>query len=101
LNSNLWRYFFPLANEANLLQLVSSQPLSDSFAAALCADRSQIPHSQIKVNSTDPGFTATDINQHRGEQTVNEGAIEPVRLALLGDDRLTGGFFEKNGENPW
>jgi len=44
-----------------------------------------------------PGFTATDLNEYRGEQTVEEGAVEPVRLALLDDDGPTG-FFEKDGE---
>jgi|ERR1035438_305464 NAD(P)-dependent dehydrogenase (short-subunit alcohol dehydrogenase family) len=35
----------------------------------------------IKVNSADPGFTATDSNDHRGHQTVEEGGPETVRLA--------------------
>ena len=41
------------------------------------------------------------VNEHRGEQTVEEGAVEPVRLALLSDDGPTGGFFEKDNEFPW
>lgn len=61
----------------------------------------ELRNTNIKVNSANPGFTATDLNGHRGEQTVEEGAVEPVRLALLGDDGPTGGFFEKDGENPW
>lgn len=55
----------------------------------------------IKVNSANPGFTATDLNARRGEQTVEEGAVEPVRLALLDDDGSTGGFFQKDGALPW
>jgi hypothetical protein len=39
----------------------------------------------LAVPSADPGFTATDLNPYRGEQTIEEGAVEPVRLALLGD----------------
>jgi NAD(P)-dependent dehydrogenase (short-subunit alcohol dehydrogenase family) len=61
----------------------------------------ELRDTNIKVNSANPGFTATDLNRHRGEQTIEEGAIEPVRLALLGDDGSTGGFFEKDGEIPW
>lgn len=61
----------------------------------------ELRDTNIKVNSANPGFTATDLNQHRGEQTVEEGAIKPVRLALLGDEKPTGGFFEKDGELPW
>jgi len=37
----------------------------------------------IKVNSADPGFTATDLNAHRGRQIIPEGAAAAVRLALL------------------
>ncbi len=55
----------------------------------------------IKVNSANPGFTATDMNAHRGTQTLEEGAAEPVRLALLPADGPTGGFFETTGSNPW
>ena len=55
----------------------------------------------IKVNSANPGFTATDMNAHRGTQTLEEGAAEPVRLALLPADGPSGGFFDTNGSNPW
>jgi NAD(P)-dependent dehydrogenase (short-subunit alcohol dehydrogenase family) len=36
----------------------------------------------IGGNSVNPGFTATDLNAHRGQQTVEEGATEVVRVAL-------------------
>lgn len=53
----------------------------------------------ILVNSADPGFTATDLNQHRGRQTVEEGATAPLRLAL--SIKTSGGFYDKNGPVPW
>lgn len=55
----------------------------------------------IKVNSADPGFTATDFNNHRGYQTVPEGAAAAIRLALLPDDGPTGGFFSASRQEPW
>jgi NAD(P)-dependent dehydrogenase (short-subunit alcohol dehydrogenase family) len=55
----------------------------------------------IKVNSADPGFTATDLNGHRGYQTVEEGAEEALRLALLDENGPTGGFFNRKGVDPW
>jgi NAD(P)-dependent dehydrogenase (short-subunit alcohol dehydrogenase family) len=55
----------------------------------------------IKVNSADPGYTATDMNGNTGHQTVAEGAAESVRLALLPPDGPTGGFFETAGPHPW
>jgi len=55
----------------------------------------------IKVNSADPGFTATDLNDHRGHQTIPEGAAAAIRLALLPDDGPTGGFFSAAEQEPW
>ena len=55
----------------------------------------------IKVNSADPGFTATDLNAHRGCQTIPEGAAAAVRLALLPNDGPTGGFFSAINPEPW
>ena len=61
----------------------------------------ELRETGIKVNSADPGFTATDLNQHRGHQTVEQGAVEAVRLALLPEDGPTGGFFSSAGHVPW
>ena len=55
----------------------------------------------IRVNAVDPGFTATDLTRHRGHQTVSEGAEVIVRLADIGPDGPTGGFFDRNGTVPW
>jgi NAD(P)-dependent dehydrogenase (short-subunit alcohol dehydrogenase family) len=56
--------------------------------------------ASIKVNSVDPGYTATDLNQHRGSQTIPEGAAEIIRLALLADGP-TGTFSNAQGIVPW
>jgi NAD(P)-dependent dehydrogenase (short-subunit alcohol dehydrogenase family) len=55
----------------------------------------------IKVNSANPGFTATDLNGHRGHQTVEQGAEAAVRLALLAEAGPTGGFFSATQREPW
>lgn len=55
----------------------------------------------IKVNIASPGFTATDLNGFNGTRSVEEGAREPVRLALLGADGPTGTFSDENGPVPW
>lgn len=54
----------------------------------------------IAVNSINPGYTATDLNGHSGPQTLEEGAAEIVRAALL-DPPVTGKFLETAGELPW
>jgi NAD(P)-dependent dehydrogenase (short-subunit alcohol dehydrogenase family) len=61
----------------------------------------ELRSTPIKVNSANPGYTATDLNGHRGHQTVEQGAAEAVRLALLPPDGPTGGFFESAGSDPW
>ncbi len=55
----------------------------------------------IKVNAADPGYVATDLNQHRGYRTVAQGATAPVRLATLPEDGPTGGYFNEDGVVPW
>jgi NAD(P)-dependent dehydrogenase (short-subunit alcohol dehydrogenase family) len=54
----------------------------------------------IAVNSVNPGFTATDLNAHRGQQTVEEGAAEIVRAALQ-EHGPSGKFLERGGELAW
>ncbi|MFH8402041.1 SDR family oxidoreductase [Streptomyces anulatus] len=56
---------------------------------------------EITFNAVDPGWTATDLNDHRGVQTVEEGAAVIVRMATLGSDGPTGGFFGNTGPVPW
>lgn len=58
-------------------------------------------HPRWRVNSADPGFTATDLNQHRGVQTVEEGTDEIVRLATAGSDGPSGTFSDRNSAVPW
>ena len=60
----------------------------------------ELRDTSIKVNSVDPGYTATDLNQHRGVQTIPEGAAEIIRLALL-TDGPTGTFSNAQGIVPW
>jgi NAD(P)-dependent dehydrogenase (short-subunit alcohol dehydrogenase family) len=55
----------------------------------------------IKVNSADPGYTATDLNGHRGPQTIPQGAAEAIRLALLPEDGPTGTYSDSRGIVPW
>jgi NAD(P)-dependent dehydrogenase (short-subunit alcohol dehydrogenase family) len=55
----------------------------------------------IKVNAACPGFTKTNLNNYAGTQSVEEGAREPVRLALIGPDGPTGTFSNAAGPLPW
>jgi NAD(P)-dependent dehydrogenase (short-subunit alcohol dehydrogenase family) len=55
----------------------------------------------IKVNAVSPGFTKTNLNGYEGTETVEEGAAEAVRVAVLGPDGPTGIFTRTGGVIPW
>jgi NAD(P)-dependent dehydrogenase (short-subunit alcohol dehydrogenase family) len=55
----------------------------------------------MRINAVEPGYTATDLNGHTGTQTVEEGAEIIVRMAQLGPDGPTGGYFDARGRLPW
>ena len=57
----------------------------------------ELRDQSIVVNSVNPGFTATDLNAHRGQQTVADGAAEVVRVALQ-KQGPSGQFLETDGE---
>jgi NAD(P)-dependent dehydrogenase (short-subunit alcohol dehydrogenase family) len=61
----------------------------------------ELRDTPIKVNTVNPGYTATDMNDNRGTQTIEEGAAEALRQALAPDNAPTGGFFETGGIVPW
>ncbi|PGH47505.1 SDR family oxidoreductase [Streptomyces sp. Ru87] len=72
--------------------------LTVQYAMAFARD----PESaHIKINSATPGWTATDINDHRAPRHVSEGARALVELATLPDDGPTGGFFGDEGRVSW
>ena len=62
----------------------------------------ELESTGIKVNAVSPGFTKTNLNNYEGTETLEEGASEAVRMALLGPDGPTGTFTHaKLGTLPW
>jgi NAD(P)-dependent dehydrogenase (short-subunit alcohol dehydrogenase family) len=61
----------------------------------------------IKFNAITPGevvnrkFTATDMNNHRGQLTVTEGTDPIIELATIGADGPTGTFIDRLGPVAW
>lgn len=55
----------------------------------------------MRINAVEPGFTKTDLNGNTGVQTVEQGAEIIVRMAQVGPDGPTGGFFDAEGALPW
>ncbi|MFF1923577.1 SDR family NAD(P)-dependent oxidoreductase [Streptomyces sp. NPDC058221] len=56
---------------------------------------------QMRINAVEPGFTRTDLNGNTGVQTVEQGAEIIVRMAQVGPDGPTGGYFDAEGTLPW
>jgi NAD(P)-dependent dehydrogenase (short-subunit alcohol dehydrogenase family) len=56
---------------------------------------------EMRVNAVDPGYTGTDFNEHRGTQTVQEGAEAIVAMARIGPDGPTGTYVDRHGTVPW
>ena len=62
----------------------------------------ELESTGIKVNAVSPGYTKTNLNNYSGTETVEEGAAEAVRVALLGPDSPHGTFTHaKLGTLPW
>jgi NAD(P)-dependent dehydrogenase (short-subunit alcohol dehydrogenase family) len=61
----------------------------------------ELASERIKVNAVSPGFIKTNLNNYAGTGTVEEGAREPGRLALLGADGSTGTFSGASGPISW
>lgn len=81
-----------------LIGYSASKAALNMFTAQLAYE---LRGTSIKVNSADPGYTATDLNGHSGPQTIPEGAAETIRLALLPGDGPTGTYSDSKGIIPW
>lgn len=83
---------------AKLLAYNASKAALNMFTVNLAYE---LRETAIKVNAAIPGYVATDLNGHSGYLTVQEGAVEIVRLAQLPEDGPTGGFFYQGEVYPW
>ena len=77
---------------------VSSIPYAASKAAVIALTVQYAKNlPDVRVNVSDPGYTATDFNRHNGHQTVTEGTDATVSLATIGVDGPSGEFHDRNG----
>ncbi|MFB9845385.1 SDR family oxidoreductase [Mucilaginibacter ginsenosidivorans] len=80
-----------------------SKTALNAYTIALAFELRDTP---FKINAVDPGYTATDFNQHQGTGTVEDAAARIVKYATIGQDGPTGGFFSddnnpETGVSPW
>ncbi len=62
----------------------------------------ELEDTPIKVNLVSPAFTATNLNNFAGTETLEDGSREVVRVALLGPDGPTNTFTRWNNQTiPW
>lgn len=55
----------------------------------------------ILVNAVCPGFIATDLNNHHGTGTPQDGARQAVAMTIIDTDGPTGTFTDVNGPVAW
>ena len=75
----------------------SSKTALNAFTVMMA---NELKNTNFKINSVSPGYTATDLNNHQGTQTVEQGAKFIVNFATIGPDGPTGGYF-KAEPIPW
>jgi NAD(P)-dependent dehydrogenase (short-subunit alcohol dehydrogenase family) len=88
----------------NLLAYNSSKSALNMITVAFAKE---LAVHGIKVNAANPGYVGTDLNDFQGYRSVEEGARIAVRLATLGPQGPTAGFFhdghvnELGGRHAW
>lgn len=97
-NDPTWKYYNVKAAVYN-----SSKAALNMYTIALAYELRDTP---FKVNAVDPGFTATDFNQHSGPGTVEDAAARLVKYATIDADGPTGKFLSddnspETGESQW
>lgn len=75
-----------------------SKTALNAFTVSLAKE---LKDTNFKINSVEPGYTATNLNQYQGTQTVQEAVGIIVKYATVGNDAPTGKFFWKEGEFAW
>ncbi|WP_431088834.1 SDR family oxidoreductase [Paenibacillus sp. 8b26] len=76
-------------------------PSKTAVNAVTVAFAVELASTNIKVNAVCPGFTATDMNNFQGTNTVEQAAALALRFVLLDENGPTGTFSNKEGIIPW
>jgi NAD(P)-dependent dehydrogenase (short-subunit alcohol dehydrogenase family) len=97
-NDPTWKYYNVKAAVYN-----TSKAALNMYTITLAYELRDTP---FKVNAVDPGYTATDFNQHSGPGTVEDAAARLVKYATIDADGPTGKFLSddnspETGESQW
>lgn len=93
-----WKYY-----SVKAACYVGSKAALNSFTIVLAYD---LRDTAFKVNSVDPGWTATEFNNFSGPGSIEDAAARLVKAATLEADGPTGHFFSddnapETGISPW
>lgn len=90
--SPIWRY-------ANLLAYNSSKAALNALTLIYT---NTLRAEGIVVNAVDPGYVATDLNNHSGHLSAEQAGASIARQVVQFDTGLTGSFLTGSGETqPW
>jgi NAD(P)-dependent dehydrogenase (short-subunit alcohol dehydrogenase family) len=84
--------------KVNVLAYNSSKTALNAVTVSFAQELASM---NIRVNAADPGYTATDFNDHSGYRTVEQAASGIVWLASLDAAGPTGGFYFDKVQAPW
>jgi NAD(P)-dependent dehydrogenase (short-subunit alcohol dehydrogenase family) len=93
-----WKYY-----SVKAVSYVSSKTALNAFTVTLAHELKDL---NVKVNSIDPGYTATDFNHHSGSGSVESAASFIIKHTLTDANGPTGKFFsndieDESEESPW
>jgi NAD(P)-dependent dehydrogenase (short-subunit alcohol dehydrogenase family) len=85
-------------SSVNLVAYTSSKVALNAVTVSFAKELEPL---RIKVNAVEPGHVQTDLNDNTGVLMPEEGAVTAIKMALIGQDGPTGGFFGSHGRQPW
>jgi NAD(P)-dependent dehydrogenase (short-subunit alcohol dehydrogenase family) len=85
-------------SSVNILDYTSSKVALNAVTISFAKELEPLG---IKVNAVEPGHVRTDLNGNSGSLTPEEGAATAIRMALIGPEGPTAGFFSSHGRQPW
>lgn len=76
----------------------SSKTAVNTFTVMLAYE---LKDTNFKINSVNPGFTATDLNGFTGYQTPEQGTRAIIKFATIDNNGPSGKFFSDESEIAW